>query len=358
MCGIAGQVGRDPRTIQGRYAAYCAMQQTLARRGPDQRGMYICGAAALIHARLAVVDLENGLQPMQLDWQGETYVLVYNGELYNTPELRAALLHRGHRFAGHSDTEVLLHAFAEWGESCTAMCNGIFAFAVWQVNAGRLFLARDRCGVKPLFYTQAEDSLADLLVFSPLAAVFMAACILAIVIPLWLNHRKQGKGIALSSLRPSGACLRRYDFWVVLAITVGGAVLLRQSYAIEGISGYFPQAVYASIVGLGIFIMLMQIFSGTARKPETVRPGCYWSICLYLGLMGVGYLLIEPLGFYAATFLCIVAMTAYGTFWLSGRKADLRGIGSVLAYSLLLIAVEYGCFSLIMEVQTPTGLLF
>ena len=130
------------------------------------------------------------------------------------------------------------------------------------------------------------------------------------------------------------------------------------SYAIEGISGYFPQAVYASIVGLGLFIMLMQIFSGTARKPETVRPGCYWSICLYLGLMGVGYLLIEPLGFYAATFLCIVAMTAYGTFWLSGRKADLRGIGSVLAYSLLLIAVEYGCFSLIMEVQTPTGLLF
>lgn len=74
--------------------------------------------------------------------------------------------------------------------------------------------------------------------------------------------------------------------------------------------------------------------------------------------MGVGYLLIEPLGFYAATFLCIVAMTAYGTFWLSGRNADLRGIGSVLAYSLLLIAVEYGCFSLIMEVQTPTGLLF
>ena len=159
MCGIAGQVGRDPRTIQSRYAAYCAMQQTLARRGPDQRGMFISGRAALIHARLAVVDLENGLQPMQLDWQGETYVLVYNGELYNTPELRAALLHRGHRFAGHSDTEVLLHAFAEWGESCTAMCNGIFAFAVWQVNAGRLFLARDRCGVKPLFYTLTEQSL-------------------------------------------------------------------------------------------------------------------------------------------------------------------------------------------------------
>ena len=87
MCGIAGQVGRDPRTIQTRYGTYCAMQQTMARRGPDQRGMYISGRAALIHARLAVVDLENGLQPMQLDWQDESYVLVYNGELYNTPEL-------------------------------------------------------------------------------------------------------------------------------------------------------------------------------------------------------------------------------------------------------------------------------
>ncbi len=126
MCGIAGQVGRDPRTIQRRYAAYCAMQQTLARRGPDQRGMYICGAAALIHARLAVVDLENGLQPMQLDWQGETYVLVYNGELYNTPELRAALAARGHSFNGHSDTEVLLHAFCRVGRKLRAQVQRYF----------------------------------------------------------------------------------------------------------------------------------------------------------------------------------------------------------------------------------------
>ena len=112
MCGIAGQIGRDPRVIQGQYAAYCAMQQTLSRRGPDQRGMFISGRAALIHARLAVVDIENGLQPMQLDWQGESYTLVYNGELYNTPELRTALQNKGHSFTGHSDTEVLLHAFA------------------------------------------------------------------------------------------------------------------------------------------------------------------------------------------------------------------------------------------------------
>ena len=159
MCGIAGQIGRDPRVIQGQYAAYCAMQQTLSRRGPDQRGMFISGRAALIHARLAVVDIENGLQPMQLDWQGESYTLVYNGELYNTPELRAALQNKGHSFTGHSDTEVLLHAFAQWGAGCLERCNGIFAFAVWAQRAGRLFLARDRCGVKPLFYVQTGDSL-------------------------------------------------------------------------------------------------------------------------------------------------------------------------------------------------------
>lgn len=129
MCGIAGQIGRDPRVIQGQYAAYCAMQLTLSRRGPDQRGMFISGRAALIHARLAVVDIENGLQPMQLDWQGESYTLVYNGELYNTPELRAALQNKGHSFTGHSDTEVLLHAFAQWGAGCLERCNGIFAFA-------------------------------------------------------------------------------------------------------------------------------------------------------------------------------------------------------------------------------------
>ncbi|MGN0983506.1 MAG: asparagine synthetase B family protein, partial [Gemmiger sp.] len=159
MCGIAGQVGRDESVIHGQYKVYCAMQKSLARRGPDQRGMYISGRAALIHARLAVVDLQGGQQPMRLKWNGESYTLVYNGELYNTPELRAALTARGHAFTGHSDTEVLLHAFAEWGEGCVERFNGIFAFAVWCANAGQLFLARDRCGVKPLFFAQKEDSL-------------------------------------------------------------------------------------------------------------------------------------------------------------------------------------------------------
>ena len=118
MCGIAGQIARDPGTIRSHYHHYCAMQQSLARRGPDQRGLYISGQAALIHARLAVVDIEGGQQPMLLEFKEEQYALVYNGELYNTPELRAALAARGHRFTGHSDTEVLLHAYAEWGGRC------------------------------------------------------------------------------------------------------------------------------------------------------------------------------------------------------------------------------------------------
>ena len=159
MCGIAGQISADPNKIAANYPAYCRMQKSLARRGPDQRGIYLHGHAALIHARLAVVDLENGCQPMVLDQGGEKYILVYNGELYNTPELHAQLAALGHRFVSHSDTEVLLHAFAQWGPDCLEKLNGIFAFAVWQQRAQKLFLARDRIGVKPLFYALRGDSL-------------------------------------------------------------------------------------------------------------------------------------------------------------------------------------------------------
>ena len=159
MCGIAGQAAREPRSIREHYGTFCRMQASLARRGPDQRGIYLCGQIGLVHTRLAVVDLQNGQQPMLLDWKDEQYALVYNGELYNTQELRAALSARGHCFEGHSDTEVLLHAYAEWGQRCVERFNGIFAFAVWEAGSRTLFLARDRCGVKPLFFAQTGDSL-------------------------------------------------------------------------------------------------------------------------------------------------------------------------------------------------------
>jgi len=112
-----------------------------------------------LHARLAVIDPEGGKQPMVLSYDGETYILIYNGELYNTDELRQELQQRGHRFAGHSDTEVVLHAYAEFGPECLNRFNGIFAFAVWEANRRKLFLARDRIGVKPLFYKLHEGGL-------------------------------------------------------------------------------------------------------------------------------------------------------------------------------------------------------
>ena len=148
MCGISGMIGleKDDDTIQRMFA-------TMGRRGPDSSGIYREKEAVLLHSRLAIIDPEGGAQPMELFFAGERYVIVYNGEVYNTEQLRRTLLQAGHRFLGHSDTEVILHAYAQFGADCVHHINGIYAFAVWEVNRKRLFLARDRIGVKPLFYT-------------------------------------------------------------------------------------------------------------------------------------------------------------------------------------------------------------
>ena len=147
MCGIAGTIGLNINEDINKQ-----MLATMSRRGPDAVGTYTCKECTLLHARLAVIDPLRGKQPMELDWNGEHYVLVYNGELYNTEEVRRELEKSGHNFCSHSDTEVVLHAFAQWGERCVERFNGIFAFAVWQERKHKLFLARDRIGVKPLFY--------------------------------------------------------------------------------------------------------------------------------------------------------------------------------------------------------------
>ncbi len=147
MCAIAGFVDLK-QTQQIREK----MLSTMLRRGPDGTGSYTAGPYTLLHARLAVIDPAGGAQPMGYDHGGEHYQIVYNGELYNTAELRGKLEQLGHAFRGHSDTEVVLHSFAQWGEGCLDLFNGIFAFAVWEQKQNRLFLARDRIGVKPLFY--------------------------------------------------------------------------------------------------------------------------------------------------------------------------------------------------------------
>lgn len=154
MCAIAGilGLGYNESIIQN-------MLRSMRRRGPDSNGVALFAGCCLLHARLAIIDPEGGQQPMKLQWQGRGYTLIYNGELYNTPQLRAELIKLGHHFEGHSDTEVVLHAFAQWGEACLHKFNGIFAFAVWQRETKRLFLARDRMGVKPLFYKEHNGGL-------------------------------------------------------------------------------------------------------------------------------------------------------------------------------------------------------
>ena len=154
MCAIAGILD-----LPAEESVVQKMKQTMARRGPDGSGVQREPGCTLIHTRLAIIDPQGGAQPMVLTWGGETYILVYNGELYNTEELRLELKKLGHEFTGHSDTEVVLHAYAQWGESAVERFNGIFALAVWERNCRRLFLARDRIGVKPLFYKCHEGGL-------------------------------------------------------------------------------------------------------------------------------------------------------------------------------------------------------
>ncbi len=157
MCGIAGQVSFSENLLNYK-SSYLKMSEQLKKRGPDQQGEYFSEQAALVHRRLSVIDIEKGRQPMVYDFNGEKYILIYNGELYNTKEIRDELMLQGVRFDGHSDTEVVVKAFAHFGEYAVNKFNGIFAFAIWQVNKKELFFARDRMGVKPFFYTIVDGS--------------------------------------------------------------------------------------------------------------------------------------------------------------------------------------------------------
>lgn len=154
MCAIAGILGLHTDTNKIRR-----LLQTMTRRGPDEEGVYTSDGCALLHRRLTIIDPEGGRQPMELTYQGEKYTIVYNGELYNTAEIRSHLQGMGHTFEGYSDTEVILHAYAHWKEEALHKLNGIFGFAIWEHKRQELFLARDRMGVKPLFYKLHDGGL-------------------------------------------------------------------------------------------------------------------------------------------------------------------------------------------------------
>jgi asparagine synthase (glutamine-hydrolysing) len=150
MCGIAGILNRNSEPASS--VILRKMTDAIAHRGPDSDGFYTDGCVGLGHRRLAIIDLSTaGHQPMMT--QDGRYILSYNGEIYNFQELRVELESCGYQFHSRTDTEVILYAYAEWGEKALLRFNGMFAFAIWDKQQQELFLARDRYGIKPLYYT-------------------------------------------------------------------------------------------------------------------------------------------------------------------------------------------------------------
>ncbi|NED83718.1 asparagine synthase (glutamine-hydrolyzing) [Streptomyces sp. SID11233] len=156
MCGITGWVSFE-RDLHSESATVDAMTETMSCRGPDDRGSWINGPAALGHRRLAIIDLPGGRQPMTADTPQGTVALVYSGETYNFTELRRELAGRGHRFTTDSDTEVVLRGYLEWGEAVAERLNGMYAFAVWDGRHDKLVMIRDRMGIKPFYYYETPD---------------------------------------------------------------------------------------------------------------------------------------------------------------------------------------------------------
>jgi asparagine synthase (glutamine-hydrolysing) len=156
MCGIAGQVSLDGhRPVD--VGLIRRMTQVIAHRGPDGEGHHVAGPVGLGHRRLAIIDADTGAQPM-CNEDGTVWI-TFNGEIYNYIELRRELKSRGHVFRSASDTEVIVHLYEEYGEECLTHLRGMFAFAIWDAPRRTLFLARDRVGIKPLYYTQTGNAL-------------------------------------------------------------------------------------------------------------------------------------------------------------------------------------------------------
>ena len=156
MCGISGIVASDQLTAEDR-ARVPRMRDVIAHRGPDEAGQYFDGHAALGHRRLSIVDLAAGHQP--LSNEDGTVWIVFNGEIYNHAEVRPELEAAGHRYRTRSDTETIVHAYEQWGDGCVERLRGMFAFAIWDAPRRRLLLARDRLGIKPLYWAVAGNRL-------------------------------------------------------------------------------------------------------------------------------------------------------------------------------------------------------
>src|SRR5947209_11202170 len=173
MCGIVGIVNLDPRESVDE-ALLKRMRDILRHRGPDGEGLWAEGPAGLGHRRLAIVDVAGGHQPMANE--DETVWIIFNGEIYNHAELRPELEARAHRYRTRSDTETILHLYEEEGPRCVERLQGMFAFAVWDRTRGRLLLARDRLGIKPLYFACTDH---EILFASEIKAILAAGPIRA-----------------------------------------------------------------------------------------------------------------------------------------------------------------------------------
>src|SRR5437763_121627 len=156
MCGIAGlmQFGREAKVDRDTLRQ---MWEVMSHRGPDDDGFYVSGPIGLGMRRLSIVDLATGQQPISNE--DETAWIVFNGEIYNHAELRPKLEAQGHRYRTHSDTETIIHLYEQYGRDCVRHMRGMFAFAIWDAKKKRLFIARDRLGIKPLYYRLTSESL-------------------------------------------------------------------------------------------------------------------------------------------------------------------------------------------------------
>ncbi len=157
MCGIVGFVNLT-KDISNNESIITTMNESIKKRGPDEDGYYYSKHAIFGHKRLIVIDPEGGKQPMTIKYNNCTYSIVYNGQLYNTTELKNELTQNGFEFKTHSDTEVLLKSFILWGYDVVKKLNGIYGFAVWNENKQELFVARDHFGVKPFYYTVYDNN--------------------------------------------------------------------------------------------------------------------------------------------------------------------------------------------------------
>src|SRR5437763_2278013 len=155
MCGIAGilEFGRDARANATALREMCGI---ISHRGPDDDGFYTDGRVGIGMRRLSIVDLATGHQPISNE--DGSLTIVFNGEIYNHASLREQLMARGHSYRTHSDTETIVHLYEEFGRDCVQHLRGMFAFAIWDRENGKLFVARDRLGIKPLYYRLTDDS--------------------------------------------------------------------------------------------------------------------------------------------------------------------------------------------------------